>query len=141
MSENPILWRPDADRVPATAMHRFMQQQGFDDYAALYRWSIEHSASFWEALCRFCAVRFDRPPEKTLTRPDDIMDAGWFAGGELNFAAHLLRERDNAAALVFGDEQGERRELSMGTVGSRVPWMISVGQGTDGKAGSARDSS
>jgi acetoacetyl-CoA synthetase len=113
VSENPILWRPDPDRVPATAMHRFMQQQGFDDYGALYRWSIEHSAAFWEALCGFCAVRFDRPPEKTLTRPDDIMDAGWFAGGELNFAAHLLRERDNAAAVIFGGEQGERRELSM----------------------------
>jgi acetoacetyl-CoA synthetase len=113
VSENPILWRPDPDRMPATAMHRFMREQGFDDYAALYRWSTAESAAFWEALCRFCEVRFDTPADETLTRPDDIMDAGWFAGGELNFAAHLLRDRDNDVAVVFAGENGARRELSM----------------------------
>ena len=41
VSENPILWRPDPNRIPATAMHRFMRRQGFDDYDALYRWSID----------------------------------------------------------------------------------------------------
>jgi acetoacetyl-CoA synthetase len=113
VSENPILWRPDRNRIPATAMHRFMRRQGFDDYDALYRWSIEDSPAFWEALSRFCDVRFDTPADKVLARPDDIMDAGWFTGGELNFAAHLLRDRDNDVAVIFSGEHGVRRELSM----------------------------
>jgi acetoacetyl-CoA synthetase len=93
-------------------MFRFMQQQGFGCYADLYQWSIDESAAFWEALCEFCDVRFDTPAGTTLSRPDNIMDAGWFAGSELNFAAHLLRERGERAAIIFCGENGSRRELS-----------------------------
>ena len=85
-------------------MFRFMQQQGFGCYADLYQWSIDESAAFWEALCEFCDVRFDTPAGTTLSRPDNIMDAGWFAGSELNFAAHLLRERGEPFAGAFGGD-------------------------------------
>ena len=93
-------------------MYRFMRLRGFDDYDALHQWSIDESPAFWEALCDFCEVRFDRAAHTTLARPDNIMDAGWFAGSQLNFAAHLLRHRGAAAALVFCGEDGARRELS-----------------------------
>ena len=93
-------------------MYRFMQQQGFDDYDSLYRWSIEDSADFWQALCNFCDVRFTKPPATILPRPDSIMDAGWFQGGELNYAEHLLRHRGGRDALVFYGEDGARRAIS-----------------------------
>jgi acetoacetyl-CoA synthetase len=93
-------------------MFRFMQKQGFGCYDDLYQWSIDESAAFWEALCDFCDVRFDTPASKTLSRPDNIMDAGWFAGSELNFAAHLLRERGERAAIISCGEDGSRQELS-----------------------------
>lgn len=93
-------------------MYRFMREQGFEEYEDLYQWSIDHSAAFWEALCEFCDIRFDTPPVKTLSRPDSIMDAGWFTGSELNFAAHLLRQRGERAAIIFCGEDGGRRELS-----------------------------
>ena len=112
MSENPILWKPSDERAEASAMHRFMRQQGFDRYEGLYRWSIEESAAFWEALCEFCDVHFDTPAEQTLARPDNIMDAGWFTGSKLNFAEHLLRHSGDRPAIVFCGEDGHRRELS-----------------------------
>ena len=112
MPENPILWSPANEQRQATAMYRFMQQQGFDCYDDLYRWSIDNSAAFWEALCEFCDVRFDTPADRILSRPDSIMDAGWFAGSELNFAAHLLRETGERAAIIFCGEDSSRRELS-----------------------------
>ena len=93
-------------------MYRFMQQQGFDDYDSLYRWSIEESADFWQALCDFCDIRFTKPPATILPRPDSIMDAGWFQGGELNYAEHLLRHRGGRDALVFYGEDGARRAIS-----------------------------
>jgi acetoacetyl-CoA synthetase len=93
-------------------MYRFMRQQGFDDYDALYRWSIDESAAFWEALCAFCDIRFARPADTILKHPDDIMDAGWFDGGEINYAAHLLRHGGDREAIVFSGENGERRALS-----------------------------
>ena len=52
MSENPIIWQPDAQRMRASAMHRFMMQNGFDSYDDLYQWSIDESAAFWEAAAR-----------------------------------------------------------------------------------------
>ncbi len=112
MSENRILWNPGTEQKQATAMYRFMRKQGFDTYDDLYQWSINDSAAFWESLCEFCDVRFDKPATTTLVRPDNIMDAGWFAGSELNFAAHLLRHGGERAAIVFCGEDGTRKELS-----------------------------
>ncbi len=120
MPTSPILWKPDAARVRATAMHCFMRDAGFGDYDALYRWSVDDSPAFWLALCEFCNVRFDRPPDKVLSRPDNIMDAGWFAGSRLNYAEHLLRHGGDRAALVFYGENGERRELSRDDLRARV---------------------
>jgi len=112
MPENPILWKPRDAYRQATAMYRFMREQGFDCYEDLYKWSIEDSAAFWEALCSFCDVHFDAPADKSLSRPDDIMDAGWFAGSKLNFAAHLLRHSGDRPAIIFCGEDGSRKELS-----------------------------
>ena len=112
MGENPILWQPSDSQRDRSAMQRFMQLHGFDNYDDLYRWSIDGSASFWEALCDFCSVAFSRPADATIERPDNMMDAGWFAGSELNFAENLLRHSGERPALVFVGENGDRREMS-----------------------------
>ena len=112
MGDNPILWEPSAERRKSSAMYRFMRQQGFDNYESLHQWSIDDSAAFWQALCEFCDVRFTTPPATILERPDNIMDAGWFAGSELNYAEHLLRHQGGREALVFSAENGERRALT-----------------------------
>jgi acetoacetyl-CoA synthetase len=93
-------------------MYRFMHEQGFEDYAALHEWSIKESAAFWTALCDFCSIGFERAADQVLSRPDNIMDAGWFAGAELNFAAHMLRHTGEDAAIVFCGEDGSRQEIS-----------------------------
>ncbi len=93
-------------------MYRFMREQGIDRYEDLYQWSIDDSAAFWVALCEFCDVHFDVLADKSLSRPDNIMDAGWFAGSKLNFAAHLLRHSGDRPAIIFCGEDGRRQELS-----------------------------
>ena len=93
-------------------MFEFMQQQGFDDYSALYQWSITESPAFWCALCKFCGIEMSREADNVLARPDSIIDAGWFDGAELNFASHMLRHTGDRAAIVFCGEDGARRELS-----------------------------
>ena len=120
MSDHPVMWQPGNASIEATHMYRFMQQTGHDDYDALYDWSITQSPAFWEALCDYCAVVFDTPPSKLLARPDNIMDAGWFTGSRLNYAAHLLRHTGTEAALVFVGENGARTELSRDELRARV---------------------
>ncbi len=112
MSENSILWQPGDERVKASAMYRFMRERGFDNYDDLYDWSITELSAFWQAVCDFCDVHFDTSAENILARPDNIMDAGWFAGSRLNFAQHLLRHEGDRAALIFCGEDGARSELS-----------------------------
>ena len=112
MSGNPILWQPDDSRIQASTMHRFMQQHEFANYDELYAWSIDEPVAFWDSVCEFFDVHFDAPARETLARPDNIMDAGWFEGSRLNFAAHLLRHKGTQAAIVFNGEDGRRRELS-----------------------------
>ncbi|NNF49842.1 MAG: acetoacetate--CoA ligase [Woeseiaceae bacterium] len=112
MHSNPIIWQPSPERVRSSAMHRFMEATGHGNYGSLYRWSIDDSRAFWESLCAFCEVEFTTTPGATLARPDNIMDAGWFDGAELNYAAHLLRHGGDRAAIVFCGEDGTRREIS-----------------------------
>ena len=109
---NPIIWEPDSTRIESSAMHQFMRQQGFDSYDSLHAWSVDDLPAFWVAVADFCGIHFDRAPESILSRSDNIMDAGWFAGTHLNFASHLLRHRGSEAAIVFRGEDGTRREIS-----------------------------
>jgi acetoacetyl-CoA synthetase len=133
MSDNPILWSPSDERRKASAMYRFMTKHGFDSYDELYRWSIEDMAPFWEAICEFFEVGFDKPAVQTLERPDNIMDAGWFAGSELNFAAHLLRFTGDSTAIIFCGEDGSRRELSRDEL-DRAVAAVAAGLGDAGVA-------
>ena len=112
MSANPIIWQPDADRMQASLMYRFMRQHGFEHYDELYQWSISDLPAFWDAVCDLADVQFSTRGKDVLARPDNIMDAGWYTGSQLNFAAHLLRHQGDHAALVFCGEDGARRELS-----------------------------
>ena len=110
--ENPIIWQPEEARVRASAMFAFMRAHGFDSYEQLHAWSTTDLVGFWDAICELGDVVFDTPASESLARPDNMMDAGWYAGSRLNFAQHLLRHTGQQAALVFCGENGARRELS-----------------------------
>ena len=124
MPENPIIWKPSDERVRSTAMHRFMQATGHADYELLYGWSVAEPPAFWEAICGFCDVHFDKAADTTLARPDDIRNAGWFAGSQLNYAAHLLRRTGDEPALIFAGENGGRRELSCDDLRDQVAAIV-----------------
>ena len=112
MTDNPIIWQPDTERLKKTSMYCFMKEQSFDCYDDLYQWSIDQTADFWNALCDFCDVRFSIPANKALIQPGDMTTAKWFSGSELSFAEHLLRHSGDRAAIVFRGENGARSELS-----------------------------
>ena len=112
MTDNPIIWQPDTERLKKTSMYYFMKEQSFDCYDDLYQWSIDKTADFWHALCDFCDVRFSIPANKALIQPGDMTTAKWFSGSKLSFAEHLLRHSGDKTAIVFRGENGARSELS-----------------------------
>ena len=38
----------------------------FEDYAALWQWSVDDLEAFWESIVSFFDVRFSAPPERVL---------------------------------------------------------------------------
>lgn len=67
---------------------------------------------FWAAVAAYCALQFDTPAADVLSDAKKMPGARWFEGARLNFAANLLRYRDDRPAIVFRDEFGRRAELS-----------------------------
>ena len=50
MQEGKLLWEPPAELRERSHMARFMAERGVEDYAALWRWSVEDLEGFWAAI-------------------------------------------------------------------------------------------
>ena len=48
-----------------------------------------------------------------MAPPDPELGPRWFPGARLNFAENLLRYRDDREALVFWNERGPQRALTL----------------------------
>src|SRR4026207_2096042 len=112
------IWSPSPERIARTQRRRFMRgvrerhRAPVPDYAALHRWSIEFPENFWSALWDFCEIRAQTRATQILADGNRLPGARWFIDARLNYAENLLRRDGNAAAIVFRNERGQRRELS-----------------------------
>jgi acetoacetyl-CoA synthetase len=119
------IWTPPAARIESANLTRFAAALGFapPDYAALWRWSVDQRAAFWQAVVDFCGVQMSAP-RAVLEDDGQMPGARWFAGSKLNFAQHLLRANSFAGgdgeALVALDERGRRRALTHKQLRARV---------------------
>ena len=117
MSE--ALWHPGDERINGSNMARFFDflrsEKGLDfaDYQALWAWSVDERAAFWQALWEFFDVKASRRWDDVVVDPDTMMETRWFVGARLNFAENLLRAGDpDREALVFTSEDGRRVSMT-----------------------------
>jgi acetoacetyl-CoA synthetase len=114
------IWRPSPARTADANLTRFIARiaQRNDlparDYDSLYAWSISHPAEFWEELAAFAQIRADWGSGPSIEHPDRMPGARFFPTARLNYAEHLLHDRDQQAALIFRNEHGtdSRREMA-----------------------------
>jgi acetoacetyl-CoA synthetase len=88
----------------------------FDDYDALWRWSITDLEAFWRSIWHFCRIESPTPFERALVL-ERMPGAVWFKGATVNYAQHVLRHVEAAEArgqpaIVSENELGEIREMS-----------------------------
>ncbi len=122
----PVVWRPSPSAVAAAQITAFRQQVNrrfgldLDDYHALWRFSVEKPAAFWEEVWRFCGVRAARSWDEVLVDGDRMPGARWFVGARLNYAENLLGRQGKEAAIVFRGEGVAARTLSWDALRSLV---------------------
>jgi len=108
--EGDVLWRPSAERIAHANVTHFSawlsRQRGlrFEDYASLWRWSVEDLEGFWGALWEYLEVRASVPHERVLGRRS-MPGAQWFPGARLNYAENVLRRMSgHGTALMHMSE-------------------------------------
>ncbi|MFC5303056.1 acetoacetate--CoA ligase [Azospira restricta] len=105
------LWTPSPERAAASGMAAFMRHAGFDNYDALWQWSVDAPEAFWPMIWDYCGAVGERGG-KVLVNGDRMPGAAWFPEARLNYAENLLKHRDHADALVFWGEDKVKRKLS-----------------------------
>jgi acetoacetyl-CoA synthetase len=130
--EAELLWTPTTERVERATITRYERwlesTRGltFDDYAAMWRWSVDDLETFWGSIAEFFEVRFDSEPTAVLGS-ESMPGAEWFPGGTLNYAEHIFRGKDDdALAVQFASES---RSLDSWTWGRLRAETASVAAG------------
>jgi acetoacetyl-CoA synthetase len=102
MEAGKLLWEPPTELVEGSAMAKFMRAQGYDDYHALWQWSVDDLEGFWGAIWDFFDV--EGSYERVLADAS-MPGAVWFPGAEVNYAAHLFRDKpDDRVAILHASE-------------------------------------
>lgn len=124
----PVLWEPSAARRDATTMAAFERWLAddrdlrFDDYNALWRWSVDDLEGFWSAIWDFFDVQASVRPERLLVKRQ-LPGAEWGTGGRLNYTDQILKHaegRTDLPALIVQSETFGRREISWGELRRQV---------------------
>ena len=110
VEEGQLLWTPSPARIERSHLTRYLRwlaDRGcrFDDYEALWRWSVSDLDAFWSSIAEFCGLEFSTPATRVLGKRT-MPGAEWFPGATLNYAQHALRhERPGEVALLYLSEQ------------------------------------
>ena len=116
-TEKDILWRPSESFQAGSQLRDYEswleRNYGlkFDDYEALWAWSVEEVALFWESLWMYFGI-IQHAPYKAVLSSYAMPGAEWFDGAELNYSEHIFRHKTSERpALLFANEK-ENRALS-----------------------------
>lgn len=118
-------------------MHAFMRamsaKHGFAaDWASLHRWSVERREVFWREMLALSGAPLPMDDGRTVVG-EGLLGTRWFPGVLLNYAAHLMRHRDDRPAIVAEDERGRTRRLThhdvraARSISFESGWMKAIG--------------
>jgi acetoacetyl-CoA synthetase len=90
------LWRPSAARIEGSRIHDYMhwlretRRLEFNDYNALWQWSVDELPAFWESVWQYFDIRSSSPWTRVLDA-EKMPGAKWFEGARLNMAEQVFR--------------------------------------------------
>lgn len=116
--DNSVIWTPSAARSSESKMSAFMHhinksfELNLSDYEDLHAWSVANLESFWSASWDFLGVVGDKGTSPFAVDLCDMVNATFFPAGSLNLAENCLTRRDDGPAVVFSQENVEKRAMS-----------------------------
>jgi acetoacetyl-CoA synthetase len=120
------LWSPSPELVERSRLTEFIRwlraERGldFDDYEALWQWSVDDLDAFWAAIWDFFEVQADGD-RSTVLASREMPGARWFPDVSLNYAEHVFAGKDDAEpAILHASELRELEQLSWGELRTQV---------------------
>jgi len=110
IQEGTLLWEPSEARKQQSNLYHYMhwlkQQKSLDfqDYASLWKWSVEEIEAFWESIWEYFDIQYKQPYETVLTT-HTMPGAKWFPEATINYTEHIFRKRnDKNPAIIHASE-------------------------------------
>ena len=125
VTEGTVLWKPSEQAVARCRMGRYLEwlraERGlaFDDYAALWDWSVADVGAFWQSIWDHFEIIAHDPPTAPMGRRE-MPGTEWFPGATLNYAEHALRRRDDHPAVIARDDTGAEGRLTRAELADQV---------------------
>ncbi len=122
------LWTPSQERVENSRMYQYMrwleEHKGlrFDDYNALWQWSVDNLEDFWASIWEYFDIAHSRPWSRVLDGKG-MPGTKWFEGARLNLAEQLFRFRQEDPehpAILSRSELRGLESLSWGELRQQV---------------------
>jgi acetoacetyl-CoA synthetase len=124
--EAEVLWAPSAEMAERSQLTRYMRWLAeerdlhFEDYHALWRWSVTEIEEFWRTIWDYFDVISDGEPKEVLAKRE-MPGAEWFPGTRLNYAEHIFRGKaDDEIAVRHASELRPLTELRWGELREQV---------------------
>lgn len=122
-----LLWKPTEGFIKESNLFRFQKLiEGkynikFDNYADLWKWSINHLDIFWENIALFFDVRFSNSYTSIINENGKMYETKWFEGATLNYAEHIFRNKiDDQPAIIYQQEGQNAISVSWNELESKV---------------------
>jgi acetoacetyl-CoA synthetase len=135
MAAPRVLWKPRPDVRAATGIGRYLgwlAEHGgrtFDDYDALWRWSVDDLEGFWGSVWEHLGVR-GTPYERVLADPA-MPGARWFPGAQLNWAEHATRVPGRGSDETVIVARSDTRAATRLTLGELQDQVMRVRRGLE----------
>ena len=109
-----------APHIPQIRLYRDWLREtrglAFDDYDALWRWSVADLPAFWQSVWEYFDLQSPTPHASVLAQ-EKMPGARWFEGAQVNYVQQVLRNVEPAhaagfPAIISRNEKGLHREMS-----------------------------
>lgn len=125
---NIPFWTPSATYIEQSNLKKYEswlqihKNLTFKDYNALWQWSVDNIAEFWETIYQFFEIKSYTNYQSVLNQPaNEMIGSKWFNGSTLSYAEHIFRHKTTERpAIIFQSETQALIEISWAELENKV---------------------